>query len=395
MDFPTPPPTSGKQIRFMQGPKHPEYYEDLYGKFNEEETVEGKADRCESDESSDEDVEQPDSPSKKTTVDLGFFKRLAAPKSKEALPEFELEQFGERKLRKGRGVFDYVNKLDAPLPHSYHEGGEGYKIAPSVNPKHSIAAPRKTPARKLIPHKNGMFGTPSSARMPYFADGYEDGYENNSAGEMMDDMLGPVSPPAARNDDPAVDSTVATPKKKKLTRGKSLVIDPALLTDEQGAFDGEAEGYEGNVSETNGNTVAMNRIPKSKTKKKSAANQLLNGITALPASSASLLSLKEEVHRSAANAFASSKRRTSCAHIPTHRERQKAEQKKEQKALLKQFKASPLGRVTSNSGKGVARSEKVWRLRNWKGEKIASGTGMVVVEEGEVEDVREFVRYDE
>ncbi|KAK3704271.1 hypothetical protein LTR37_013945 [Vermiconidia calcicola] len=169
MAYATPPSTGRKASKFMEPSNRLSYFEDFYGKPNEDEEFDRFPDLCEDETDSDGSKPSEQNPS--------FFSKIMKPKPKQSFVERDFRDHGELHSREGTNIFDYLHQpFDTQRSNN---GGEQYKIAPSVNPKQSIAAVANS-QKKLVPRKYGMFSS-ASETMPSFM---------NTASEKMDELLG-------------------------------------------------------------------------------------------------------------------------------------------------------------------------------------------------------------
>ncbi|KAK5132642.1 hypothetical protein LTR08_008764 [Meristemomyces frigidus] len=121
------------------------YYEDIYGKRNEDEQFD-RHDECESETSSEEE----DEPVKyRNTASNGSIKKFSGQTRQSPTP-------GES----GRSTKSIATNLTSNTdPNTAHHYEHGYKISPNINSKHSIRTPA---SKKLQPKKGGMFSNLST-----------------------------------------------------------------------------------------------------------------------------------------------------------------------------------------------------------------------------------------
>ncbi|KAK3725149.1 hypothetical protein LTR37_000660 [Vermiconidia calcicola] len=171
MAIPTPPATGHKANKFMESSGKLSYFEDIYGKPNEDEHFDRFPDECENETDSNSS-----SPSNQM---LSFFSKCTEPKRKQTFIEPDFRHNREVYAREGTNIFDYLHQ---PFNTTRKDNNsfEQYRIDPSVNPKQSIAAVANS-QKKLVPRKYGMFSSAASETMPSFM---------NTASEKMDELLG-------------------------------------------------------------------------------------------------------------------------------------------------------------------------------------------------------------
>ena len=138
MAYPTPPPTNSNFKKFLEPMNKLTYYEDLYGKRNEDEELDRFPDDCKDESDCEDGVGR----TAKSGIGRGFFSKYIEPRSKKkstVLPG--VNHFREVKKRNGQYRFTYIIhfrvKLHSVVIHFWNT--VIYLLSPSTQDKISSA----------------------------------------------------------------------------------------------------------------------------------------------------------------------------------------------------------------------------------------------------------------